>query len=166
MQKLSEVTGFTLIELLVVVLIIGILSAVALPQYQKAVAKARVTEGLVAIDTAKKQINMYLLENGYPDNTISLEFISNTSQWNKLAGNCNYDYCTVDFDVTDGSNSLLYVLDTYHCVDESVACPGADFGYSKNGSWLQGCWTNKTSIGKSVCQSLESQGWKMIDEIW
>ncbi len=65
MQKNNR--AFTLIELLVVILIIGILAAVALPQYQKAVAKARATEIINYISTGQKAIDLYVLAHGYQD---------------------------------------------------------------------------------------------------
>lgn len=56
--------GFTLIELLVVVLIIGILSSVALPQYQKAVLKSRSAEAWANLKNLNMAVTAYCLEGG------------------------------------------------------------------------------------------------------
>ena len=56
--------AFTLIEVLVVVLIIGILSAIALPQYQLTVEKARAAEALINLRAIADANRRYHLANG------------------------------------------------------------------------------------------------------
>ncbi|MGB2579885.1 type IV pilus assembly protein PilE [Elusimicrobium simillimum] len=90
--------GFTLIELLVVVLIIGILSAVALPQYTKTVEKSRASEAILNLKAITDSANRYyMMKNKYTGivlgSTTDTEGKGNLDIEPPVAGaNSKYDY--------------------------------------------------------------------------
>ena len=56
--------GFSLIELMIVVAIMGILVAVALPQYQNYQVRSKVTEALVLAESVKRAMEVYYADHG------------------------------------------------------------------------------------------------------
>ena len=86
-HRLFATRGFTLIELLVVVLIIGILAAVAVPQYQKVVERSKATEAMSMLSSIAKAYQVYYLANGeyatqFDELDVDIPFTGNTKFYN------------------------------------------------------------------------------------
>ncbi len=86
--SVGRLGGFTLMELLVVVLIIGILAAVALPKYERAVAKARAAEAVMLFKQLADAERAYYLANGKYNR--SLEGLD--IELPNMGGNFGYGY--------------------------------------------------------------------------
>ena len=101
--------GFTLIELLVVVLIIGVLSAVALPQYTTAVEKARSAEALTLMSSIRYAAERYRLQkDAWPAsfNVLDVEIPTVPGSTTNYGGK----NCTMTMGAPNGATGNTFVI--------------------------------------------------------
>ena len=159
--------AFTLIELLVVVLIIGILAAVALPQYQKVVEKSKATQAITLLKSLVAAADTYYLANG--EYAFDLEALPTQSSCKIITVNdgttltCdNYFGIDIIGHTQDMTKAQHYFIDAYYCPEYSATnipistCLGhSDFTYKV---WLdhstnpgQITCTGTTALGQKIC---------------
>jgi len=156
-MKQKNIKGFTLIEMLVVVLIIGILAAIALPQYKQAVLKARLMQMIVYMDALKKSQELYFISTGTYTKDVTKLDIDITGNTIKLG--------TSEKIASDQTVSAFF-HDGTECtvLEHAVACINDNFYLMRKNnyttkpqvaSWPKGttCWGYNASAIK-VCKDM------------
>lgn len=145
--------GFTLIELLVVVLIIGILASVAVPQYRKAVAKARTVRMFPLLRALADAEESFYMANGYYTSDIEALDISWPDK--KLSDGKGTEWKMFPEDAPFGLEAAYnYRVDmpiVGYYFKYAQGKPGAERGH-KPGHFFCNGWDS--TIKKEVCQSL------------
>ena len=158
--------GFTLIELLVVVLIIGILAAVALPQYQKAVKKSRVATILPVLSSLVQAQETYYLANGqYTEDGRKLDVETGCSELENTDGKlwkCGNDFVIA---IWGSSVGAIYCPKQNTSYDNCVANNEFQLGFGTAhmlpskffpNPIARYCWAPKNAIndGEAICKTL------------
>ena len=155
------VRAFTLIELLVVVLIIGILAAIALPQYQKAVEKSRMAEALTTLASLRKALEVSKLAN--PGETITKDMLDvQPSSWEN--DNWSYDmYGNIISACRKGNNVVCERGTSQLNTQSRVTSALADAGLRAAKDCADGVGTCNFSCKAKINAGLEVGVYSLVD---
>ncbi len=106
MKGINQRKGFTLIELLIVVLIIGILAAIGIPQYFRAVERSRVSEAMNVFSNIKNSQERYFARKAqYTNNWDDLDIEVKDASGNTCTGTnaCVLKYYNVQIVVANNT---------------------------------------------------------------
>ncbi|MBO5910683.1 MAG: prepilin-type N-terminal cleavage/methylation domain-containing protein [Elusimicrobiaceae bacterium] len=152
--------GFTLMELMVTVIIIGILASIAVPQYTKAVNKARLAEAVTNLSSLQKGIDMYCTQ--FRCNAKETVFLktSGTRLDVDLQGslNCDSDSCdSKNFSYTASCNTSNCSITITPISTFADYLPTLSATRTKTG--LKVTWTRSCSGGAAnMCSGLANAG--------
>lgn len=169
--------AFTLIELLVVVLIIGILASIALPQYQKAVAKARLSAVLTVANALDKQAQLFHMQGmvfGHQsEDWVALADIDALRGATRITGStswlgwyqtdqaryrmyCQPQACYWDAIVHDNEGQQTRLVRMGYGLDQEV------------NRWSHYCYWNVNAthadIGRAFCEQMRHLGYEWVEE--